>query len=76
MCQSLECHSHNISCVAFLPGRSLVASSSEYGTVRLWHSNIDHMEQTLSYGFDRSWSISYLKSFKKLLLVSMKELFS
>lgn len=66
--QTLEGHTHNISCVGFLPDRPLIISGCEDGTVRLWHSNTYRMEQTLNYGFDRCWSISYLKSSNKVAL--------
>eukprot|EP00166_Cyanidium_caldarium_P006019 ctg_771.g303 len=56
--QQLHGHSGNISAVAFHPSRPIVFSGSEDGTVRLWNSNTYRLENTLSYGLDRCWSVS------------------
>ena len=56
--QQLHGHSGNISAVAFHPSRPIVFSGSEDGTVRLWNSNTYRLENTLSYGLDRCWSVA------------------
>jgi len=56
--QTLEGHSHNVSSVCFHPRLPLIISSSEDGTVRLWHSTTYRPESTLNYGLERAWALA------------------
>ena len=55
--QTLEGHSHNVSACAFHPELPIIVTGSEDGTVRLWHSTTYRLENTLSYGLERLWSL-------------------
>ena len=37
----------------------MIVSGSEDGTVRVWHANTYRLENTLNYGLERVWSITY-----------------
>ena len=59
--QTLEGHSHNVSAVVFHPELPLIITGSEDGTLRLWHSTTYRLENTLSYGLERAWSLAVMK---------------
>ena len=66
--QTLEGHTHNISCACFHPRLPLIISASEDGTVRLWHSSTYRPESTLNYGLERAWSLAPTKDSNKLAI--------
>ena len=33
----------------------------EIGTIRIWHANTYRLENTLNYGFERAWALSYMR---------------
>mmetsp|Transcript_5141 Transcript_5141/g.4631 ORF Transcript_5141/g.4631 Transcript_5141/m.4631 type:complete len:986 (-) Transcript_5141:43-3000(-) len=66
--QTLEGHSHNVSCVCFHPRLPLIISASEDGTVRLWHSTTYRPETTLNYGLERAWTLAPTKDASKLAI--------
>lgn len=41
------------------PELPIVISGSEDGTIKIWHANTYRLEQSLSYGLERAWCISY-----------------
>eukprot|EP01137_Pigoraptor_chileana_P025406 Opistho-2@94866 len=59
--QTLEGHTQNLSVVCFHPELPIIISGSEDGTVRIWHANTYRLENTLNYGLERVWSLSYLR---------------
>ncbi len=59
--QTLEGHSQNVSVVCFHPELPIIITGSEDGTVRIWHSNTYRLENTLNYGMERVWALSYLR---------------
>lgn len=59
--QTLEGHTHNVSCVGFSPNLPLIITGSEDGTVRLWHSTTYRLENTLNYNMERVWAVASLK---------------
>ncbi|KAI5778520.1 coatomer WD associated region-domain-containing protein [Geopyxis carbonaria] len=56
---SLEGHTSNVSFACFHPELPVIISGSEDGTVKVWHANTYRLEQTLSYGLERAWCVSY-----------------
>lgn len=60
--QTLVGHTENVSMVCFHPKLPIIISGSEDGTVRFWHVNTYRLEETLNYGMERVWALSYLKS--------------
>ena len=58
--QTLEGHSHNVTCVGFHSQLTILFSASEDGTVKLWHSNTFSLESILNFDLGRCWTISYL----------------
>jgi len=58
---SLDGHSHNVCSVLFHPKLPLIASASEDGTVRIWHSTTYRAETTLNYGMERAWALAATK---------------
>lgn len=66
--QTLEGHSHNVSSVCFHPRLPLIISSSEDGTVRLYHSTTYRPETTLNYGMERSWCLAPTKDANKVAI--------
>ena len=66
--QTLEGHSHNVTAVCFHPRLPLIISSSEDGTVRLWHSVTYRSESTLNYGLERAWALAPTKDANKLAI--------
>jgi coatomer subunit beta' len=59
--QTLEGHTSNVSFACFHPTQPIIVSGSEDGTVKLWHSNTYRLEQTLNYGLERAWCVTYLR---------------
>mmetsp|Transcript_39675 Transcript_39675/g.101404 ORF Transcript_39675/g.101404 Transcript_39675/m.101404 type:complete len:961 (+) Transcript_39675:176-3058(+) len=66
--QTLEGHSHNVSAVCFHPELPIILTGSEDGTIRIWHSTTYRLENTLNYGMERVWSISYIKGSNSIAL--------
>lgn len=50
------------------PGLSLLLSGSEDGNVKLWHSSTFTLESTLTYGFDRCWTMASLPGNHRIAL--------
>lgn len=59
--QTLEGHTHNVAAVMFHPELPIILTGSEDGTVRIWHSTTYRLENTLNYGMERVWALSYVK---------------
>lgn len=51
-----------VSFACYHPELPLIISGSEDGTVKLWHSSTYKLEQSLNYGLERAWCVSYQKS--------------
>lgn len=66
--QTLEGHGHNITSVVFHPRLPLIISSSEDGTVRLWHQTTYRPETTLNYGLERAWCLAPTKDANKVAI--------
>lgn len=58
---TLEGHMNNVSFACYHPELPVIISGSEDGTVRLWHANTYRFEQSLNYGLERAWCVSYQK---------------
>ncbi|KAI9824041.1 MAG: hypothetical protein M1832_002109 [Thelocarpon impressellum] len=56
---TLEGHASNVSFACYHPELPVIISGSEDGTVKIWHANTYRLEQTLSYGLERAWCVSY-----------------
>ncbi|RKF61633.1 Coatomer subunit beta' [Erysiphe neolycopersici] len=56
---TLEGHSSNVSFACYHPELPIIVSGSEDGTVKIWHANTYRLEQSLSYGLERAWCVSY-----------------
>jgi coatomer subunit beta' len=56
---TLEGHSSNVSFACYHPELPVIISGSEDGTIKIWHANTYRLEQTLSYGLERAWCVSY-----------------
>jgi len=50
-----------VSFACYHPELPVIISGSEDGTVKLWHANTYRLEQSLSYGLERAWCVSYQK---------------
>lgn len=48
-----------VSFACYHPELPLIISGSEDGTVKLWHSSTYKLEQSLNYGLERAWCVSY-----------------
>ena len=59
--QTLEGHSHNVSCAAFHPELPVILTGSEDGSVKIWHATTYRLENTLSYGMERAWALGAVK---------------
>jgi len=59
--QTMEGHQHNVATICCHPELPLILTGGEDGTVRLWHAATYRMEGTLSYAFERCWSIAALR---------------
>ncbi|CAB1349201.1 unnamed protein product [Coregonus sp. 'balchen'] len=55
--QTLEGHAQNVSCVSFHPELPIILTGSEDCTVRVWHSSMYRLENTLNYGMERVWCV-------------------
>ncbi|ORY58087.1 coatomer WD associated region-domain-containing protein [Pseudomassariella vexata] len=58
---TLEGHTNNVSFACYHPELPIIISGSEDGTVRIWHANTYRFEQSLNYGLERAWCVSYQK---------------
>ncbi|KAI9845277.1 MAG: hypothetical protein M1838_001800 [Thelocarpon superellum] len=56
---TLEGHSSNVSFACYHPELPVIISGSEDGSVKIWHANTYRLEQSLSYGLERAWCVSY-----------------
>ncbi|KAF2725754.1 Coatomer, beta' subunit [Polychaeton citri CBS 116435] len=56
---TLEGHSSNVSFACYHPELPVIISGSEDGTIKIWHANTYRLEQSLSYGLERAWCVSY-----------------
>ncbi|KAF2763007.1 Coatomer, beta' subunit [Pseudovirgaria hyperparasitica] len=56
---TLEGHSSNVSFACYHPELPVIISGSEDGTVKIWHANTYRLEQSLNYGLERAWCVSY-----------------
>lgn len=59
--QTLQGHQSNVSYAIFHPTLPIIVSGSEDGTVKLWHSATYRLENTLNYGLERAWCVTYAK---------------
>ncbi|OAV92893.1 hypothetical protein PTTG_27470, partial [Puccinia triticina 1-1 BBBD Race 1] len=60
--QTLEGHQSNVSYAIFHPTLPIIISDSENGTVKTWHSSTYQLENTLNYGLERAWCVTYSKN--------------
>ena len=58
---TLEGHTSNVSFACYHPELPVIISGSEDGTVKIWHANTYRLEQSLTYGLERAWCVSYQK---------------
>ncbi|KFY53105.1 hypothetical protein V496_07911 [Pseudogymnoascus sp. VKM F-4515 (FW-2607)] len=56
---TLEGHTSNVSFACYHPELPVIVSGSEDGTVKIWHANTYRLEQSLNYGLERAWCVSY-----------------
>ncbi|OBT54865.1 hypothetical protein VE04_03765 [Pseudogymnoascus sp. 24MN13] len=56
---TLEGHTSNVSFACYHPELPVIISGSEDGTVKIWHANTYRLEQSLNYGLERAWCVSY-----------------
>lgn len=56
---TLEGHTSNVSFACYHPELPIVISGSEDGTIKVWNANTYRLEQSLSYGLERAWCVSY-----------------
>ncbi|KAJ1333055.1 coatomer subunit beta' [Microdochium nivale] len=56
---TLEGHTNNVSFACYHPELPIIISGSEDGTIRIWHANTYRFEQSLNYGLERAWCVSY-----------------
>lgn len=56
---TLEGHTSNVSFACYHPELPIIISGSEDGTVKIWHANTYRLEQSLTYGLERAWCVSY-----------------
>ena len=69
---TLEGHTSNVSFACFHPELPVIISGSEDATVKIWHANTYRLEQTLSYGLERAWCVSYQRG-KNALAIGFDE---
>lgn len=50
-----------MSFACYHPELPIILSGSEDGTLRIWHSSTYRFEQSLNYGLERAWCVSYQK---------------
>ncbi|KAK0739774.1 coatomer WD associated region-domain-containing protein [Apiosordaria backusii] len=58
---TLEGHTNNVSFACYHPELPIFLSGSEDGTIRIWHANTYRFKQSLNYGLERAWCVSYQK---------------
>ncbi|KAK3338040.1 coatomer beta [Neurospora tetraspora] len=58
---TLEGHTNNVSFACYHPELPIIISGSEDGTIRIWNANTYRFEQSLNYGLERAWCVSYQK---------------
>lgn len=58
---TLEGHTNNVSFACYHPELPVILSGSEDGTLRIWHASTYRFEQSLNYGLERAWCVSYQK---------------
>lgn len=58
---TLDGHVRNISAVGFHPELPIALSTSEDGSIRIWHSNTYRLESTLNYGLERVWCLTCIR---------------
>ncbi|QKX60639.1 uncharacterized protein TRUGW13939_07785, partial [Talaromyces rugulosus] len=56
---TLEGHTSNVSFACYHPELPVIISGSEDGTIKVWHANTYRLEQSLNYGLERAWCVSY-----------------
>ena len=56
---SLSRGTSNVSFACYHPELPVIISGSEDGTVKIWHANTYRLEQSLTYGLERAWCVSY-----------------
>lgn len=56
---TLEGHTSNVSFACYHPELPIIISGSEDGTIKIWHANTYRLEQSLNYGLERAWCVSY-----------------
>ena len=56
---TLEGHTSNVSFACYHPELPVIISGSEDGTIKIWHANTYRLEQSLTYGLERAWCVSY-----------------
>ncbi|KAI9889890.1 MAG: hypothetical protein M1814_004725 [Vezdaea aestivalis] len=56
---TLEGHASNVSFACYHPELPVIISGSEDGTIKIWHANTYRLEQSLTYGLERAWCVSY-----------------
>lgn len=59
--QTLEGHNSNVSFAIFHPSLPILVSGSEDGTIKIWHSSTYRLENTLDYGLERAWCVTYAR---------------
>ncbi|EFW99561.1 copi vesicle coat subunit [Grosmannia clavigera kw1407] len=58
---TLEGHTNNVSFAVYHPELPIIVSGSEDGTIKIWHSGTYRLEQSLNYGLERAWCVTYQK---------------
>eukprot|EP01134_Creolimax_fragrantissima_P001992 CFRG1992T1 len=66
--QTLTGHTQNVSVVCFHPELPIILTGSEDGTVRVWHAQTYRLENTLNYGLERVWALSYARGSNNIAL--------
>ncbi|KAF1987377.1 coatomer beta [Aulographum hederae CBS 113979] len=56
---TLEGHTSNVSFACYHPELPVIISGSEDGLIKIWHSSTYRLEQSLNYGLERAWCVSY-----------------
>lgn len=56
---TLDGHTSNVSFACYHPELPIIISGSEDGTIKTWNANTYRLEQSLSYGLERAWCVSY-----------------
>ncbi|KAI1004886.1 Coatomer subunit beta' [Podosphaera aphanis] len=56
---TLEGHNSNVSFAFYHPELPIIISGSEDATVKIWNANTYRLEQSINYGLERAWCVSY-----------------